>query len=119
MNQGKFKKGIKEKDMTVKELAGMLWSRLDKVEDGIKGLREDMLFEFRATDERFIKIESRLDKIEFRLDNIEFRLDKIESRLDVVESRLDNLESKFDALGQKVDTMNIKFTKDFEKYIIL
>ncbi len=97
-------KEILPQEVTLKVLASLIHQTNTAVGvllEKVDFLREEMLFEFKAIEERFVKIEKRLDGIDVRLDKIEKRLDKVEVRLDTVE--------------QKVDTMNVKFTKDFEK----
>lgn len=124
-----LKKEIQEKDMTVRELSVLMSQgfvslkdyvyvrfdtvegRLDKVERGIVDLREDMIFEFKAIDERFTKVEARLETVESRLDGVDYKLDGIETRLDTVEPRLISIEQKiihpyeFKLLSRRVDTL--------------
>jgi uncharacterized coiled-coil protein SlyX len=69
--------------ITLKDLAFLIQhtqASVDTLTKKIDSLKEEMIFEFRAIDERFNRIEHRLDKVEHHL-----------------------------------DTLNVKFTKDFEK----
>lgn len=111
-------KEILTQEITLKDLASLIYQTnisVDTLSKKVDSLREEMLFEFKAIDERFDTIETRLDAIEARLDNVETRLDKVEARLDAIEARLDVMESRLDIVEQKIETLNVKFTKDFEK----
>lgn len=125
-------KEILTQEITFKDLASLIYQTnisVDALSKKVDSLREEMLFEFKAIDERFDtvetrldaiearldNVETRLDAIEVRLDNVETRLDKVETRLDKVEIRLDTIENRLDIVEQKIEILNVKFTKDFEK----
>jgi tetrahydromethanopterin S-methyltransferase subunit G len=93
-----MKKGAKNKEITIDELAIMVakgFERIDKRFDGI--------------DNKFNQVDKRFDKVEERLDDINYRLSKIEGnherRLDILEERMATVKTFF----EKNPQLKVKF----------
>lgn len=94
-------KGIEEKDMTVRELAGMMTVRFDglekrveKLEVAVFDLREDMMYEFRAIDERFTQVDRRFEQVDRRFEKMDECFGKIDQRFNRLESKVDIVDKK-------------------------
>jgi hypothetical protein len=102
-------KGIVEKDMTVRELAGIMTVRFDglekrveKLEVVVSDLREDMMYEFKAIDERFNAL---TDEMNRKFDLADKRFEKLETKIDIVDKKL---TYEFKSLSLRVDSLEEK-----------
>jgi archaellum component FlaC len=112
-------KGIVEKDMTVRELAGIMTVRFDglekrveKLEIAVSDLREDMMYEFRAIDERFNKVDQKFIEIDERFNKMDERFEKVDQRFNKLESKIDLVDKKltyeFKAVSIRVECLEEK-----------
>ena len=105
---------MEKRAITIDDLATMIKTGFDGVDNQIGDLKQDMNTRFAQVEKHFEGVEKRLSGVEYKLDSLEDgmnrRFDAVDDRLEKVELKLDNVAYRFElrALEQRVTFLERK-----------
>ena len=92
--------------------------------DDVEELRNEMLKEFKLSDQRtdnkFEKMRNQLDananSTNAKFDKMDAKFDKMDAKLDKMDAKFDKMDAKFDKMDAKFDKMDAKFDKNDARF---
>jgi chaperonin cofactor prefoldin len=106
---------VKDLTHTVNDLAVLMSQGFINVHKDIRDLREDMMYEFKAIDERFAKVDQRFDEMNYEMNKRFAGVDKrFNSLTDEMNERFASADKRFEKLETKIDIVDKKLTYEFK-----